>query len=157
MSEKLSERFAALLDAKAYAHVGAFAIDHSDTILSALRLSEQPPTDAAGMREKAAETLALAATHNVDNLVCAFGIPEDGADGVKRLLSFFVTAIRSLPLPLSPTADALQVAEEALAEATPILKSFSLVETQFSREGTPLAAFYRCIDALAAIRKTKEG
>ena len=53
MSEKLSERFAALLDAKAYAHVGAFAIDHSDTILSALRLSEQPPTDAAGMRERA--------------------------------------------------------------------------------------------------------
>jgi len=148
MSEKLSEQFAALLDEYAKEpngpfgrmkrfNLSEFAVDHADAILSALRLAEQPPTDAAGIREAAAKYV------------------EDRQYPYNGLLA---RGIRRLPLPLqpSPTADALRVAEEALAEATPILKYFAMGETQFSGEGTPLTAFYRCTYALAEIRKTKE-
>ena len=134
--------------------VGQFVTVHADKIEAALRLAEQPPTDAAGMRERAANVEDQSKTD-------AENIP--GGEQTKFLSGWaeashqIATNIRALPLPPSPTTDALKLAEEALAEAAPILKSFAAVEAQFSREGTPTAAFYRCIDALAAIRKTKEG
>ena len=149
--------------------------------------AEAPPTDAAGMREMAAKFAQqwledwghdLAATrdsyrdatisgkHNgrtiakelAKNAAHNF---DERASAVHDCGALLAKDIRTLPLPPSPTADALRAAEwdefrAWVAEMTK--KHGKAVGTQYEEGQNDMGARVLLkLDALAAIRKTKEG
>ena len=129
MSEKLSEEWTKLLQLDGCTQLqGRWAIDHANAILSALRLAEQPPTDAAGMRERAAKyvedrqypyngllargirrlPLPPSPTAMEQSILDADKLPPEGmAKNMAELMSH-------LEAPPSPTADALRVARRGI-------------------------------------------
>ena len=118
------------------------------------------PTDAAGMRERAVSNVMK----RIDELTARM---EDRPDLTeitklrhrKREAEYILATCfdtKSLPLPPSPTADAMRAAEEALSV-------IQIVATEESQNGSGHNATMwagvkaTARDALAAIRKTKEG
>ena len=159
MSEKLSERFAALFMRhhrdSCYPTAMPFEAEAFADEAVAL-LAEQPPTDAAGMRERAATRGGLDVVERLrwDTRYTYGHVPvtmEDAAMEIERLRS----------LSPSPTADALRVAEEALDSIETWLDdpqhgTINYVEGPGLYDD--LEKFRRVAHvALAAIRKTKEG
>ena len=156
MSEKLSERFAALFRvpspypnlAEQFSAVGHWAEQNYGSILSALRLSEQPPTDVAGMRESLQKlTDDVGAAWLLFDKGIRLAIGNKNYNVVKQRIVEADAVLRSLPP--SPTADALQSAKEALKAALPWVESGPAGSW---RDGTMAKVEH----ALAAIRKTKE-
>ena len=146
MSEKLSEMFAEV----SYENPDdfkAFCMDNYLAILSALQRAEQPPTDAAGMREMAAKV-----ADDIEAMADGTGEQTDFVKGISEGAHQIATNIRALPLPPSPTADALRAAEEALVQL-----SYNADNQDVGHKEYRTRAMVVARDALAAIRKTKEG
>jgi len=149
MSEKLSERFAARYAEGGMGALYSLVEQNIDAILSALRLAEQPPTDAAGMRERAAAKANILHPEAVFKWQEKNDIARGYDAGARKQATFARDAI--LALPPSPTTDALRVAELEHARIC------ELEETADGANGDGPFTRGAARDALAAIRKTKEG